>query len=155
MNVQQILDATALIAGGALARPGVYKGVGGIAGVKVAYSDPPESKSLGDDGLVHVSFWDGHTKLPPAGDLAVYTHRIRMQLMLSAGRSDLPTAYRLLTPMASLYETAFNANIQLKGTCSSSYIESSPGIVEAIYPNRLAIEFILSVTRKEAVNNVA
>lgn len=151
MNIQAILDATALIAGGTLLRPGVYKGAGGIAGVKIAYSLPPEQNDLSEDGPAHVSFWDGMEVGEGAGDLTVYRHRIRMQLMLAIGRSNTPKAYSLLTPFVPLYRDAFAARLKLNSTCAVSNLVSSPGIVEAIYPDRLALELVLTATEKEAV----
>lgn len=158
MNIQAILDATATIAGGALLRTGVYKGAGGIVGVKVAYSLPPEQVELTEDGPAHVSFWDGmvvNPEGPAAGDLTVYRHRIRMQLMVAWGRSNIPTAYGLLTPFVALYRDAFAAHLKLNGTAAASMLESSPGVVEAIYPDRLALEFVLFAIEKEAVSYAA
>lgn len=151
MNIQAILDATALIAGGALLRQGVYRGAGGIAGVKVAYSLPPDEPDLSEDGPAHVSFWDGMEVEPNAGDLTIYRHRIRMQLMLAIGRSNIPRTYSLLTPFVVLYRDAFAAKLKLNGACSVSRLDSSPGVVDAIYPDRLALELVLTAVEKEAV----
>lgn len=152
MPIQAILDATANIAGGALLRTGIYKGAGGIAGVKIAYSLPPEEQSLAEDGPTHVSFFDG---FPPvelaAGDLTVFRHRIRMQLMLAVGRSELPKAYSILTPFVELYRDAFAAKLKLNGTASASIFDSCPGIVDAIYPNRIALEMVLIAVEKVSV----
>lgn len=154
MNIQAILDATAQIAGGAQLRPGVYKGAGGIAGVKIAYSLPAEQAELVEDGPAHVSFWDGMEINPSgiaAGDLTVYRHTIRMQLVLAIGRSNISKAYSLLTPFVPLYITAFAGKLRLNGTCAVSGLERVSGVIDAIYPNRLAIEFTLIAIEKEAV----
>jgi hypothetical protein len=125
----------------------------------VAYSASPDSGDLAEDAPAHVSFWDG-MEINPADevngpDIDAYRHRIRMQLMISAGRSDLPTAYRILTPFVPLYVAAFNANLKLKATVSSSALSFSPGIVDAIYPGHIAVEFILTAVQKEAVSRAA
>ena len=160
MDLQAIMNATAQIAGGVVLRPGVYRGAGGIAGVKIAYSLYQEQQEIADDDLVHVSFWDRTEINPPdeasGPDQNVYRHHIRMQLMLSPGRSDLPKAHGRLMPLLPLYMTAFNVNnVKLLATCSSSRVLESPGIVEAIYPDRIALEILLIVSEKEAVSRVA
>lgn len=159
MNPQAILDATANIAGGAVtSRPGVYKGAGGIAGVRIAFSRPQEANNIAEDGPMHVSFWDGLEIDPDgtaAGDQTVFKHTIRMQLSIAPGRSELPKAYGILTPFVPLYVAAFAAKVKLNSTCSVALLRRSPGIVESIYPDRIALEWILEATEKEAVTYVA
>lgn len=154
LDPQAVLDATAHVAGGAVlgTHPGVYKGAGGIAGVKIAYGTLPETSVLAEQGPTHVAFWDGIPAIRgAAGDLTSYDLRIRMQLMVAVGPSDLPTAYRILTPFVKLYRDAFAAHVSLFGTCDSSVLSNSTGIIAAIYPNRIALEWFLIVTQKEPV----
>jgi len=154
MNIQAALDQTALIAGGALLRTGIYKGAGGISGVKIAYSLPPENSTLVEEGPAHISFWDGVDVDPDgvrAGDLTVFRNLIRMQLCVAIGPSELPKAISLLTPFVPLYIAAFGGKVSLNGTCASCRIDSSAGIIESIYPDRIALEFKLLTTIKEAV----
>ena len=157
MNLQAILDATAAIAGGAAVagRAGAYKGTGGITGVKIAFSLVPEIADLTEDGPAHVSWWDGVERTGGAGDLTVYTHTIKMQLCLSLGRSNLPKAISILTPFVPLYFAAFAAKVKLNSTCSVATLDRSPGIVESIYPDRLALEWSMTAVEKEAVTYVA
>ncbi len=154
MDVQPILDATAQIAAGAAlgTHPGVYKGAGGIAGVKIGYSSLPDQADLAEQGPAHVSFWDGMPSVRPgASDLTAFDIRIRMQLSIAQGPAILPVTYRLLTPYLALYIAAFAQHVSLLGTCKSAQIVSSPGIVTAIYPGRIALELILLATVKESV----
>lgn len=157
-DVQGILDQSALIAGGTLIRAGVYGGAGALAvggkTVKVAYSLLPEPTSVGDDGLIHVSWWDGFEADPEgeaAGDLTTFLHRIRMQLMVALKRSDLPKAIAILTPFVDTYVDAFAAKLGLNGKVRWSKLKSSPGLVDAIYPDRMALEFLLLAKEKEAL----
>jgi hypothetical protein len=155
-NPRPILDATANIAGGAAlsGRPGVYKGAGGISGVLVAYSLPPEPNNLNEDGPAHVSFWDGLEINPDGssvGDLTVFRHTIRMQLCLALGRSEIPTALGLAVAFVPLYVAAFAAKTVLAGVWTNAELRRTPGIVESIYPDRLCLEWFLTVTQKEAV----
>lgn len=158
---QGILDEVAKIAAGASAttRPGAYLGTGtaiaaGGRAIKVAYSRLPEPDSVGEDGLVHVAWWDGCDVDPEseaAGDLTTFLHRIRVQLMISAQRADLPNVYGLLTPFWGAYVSAFAAKIGLNGKATWSELKSSAGIVDAIYPHRLALEMLLLAKEKEAI----
>lgn len=160
MNIQAILDEIARTLGGTLIRAGVYGGTGALAAggktIKLAYSLLPEFASVGEDGLIAVVFWDGMTvdpEGPAAGDLTVYRHRMRIQLMLSAARSDLPKAMSILTPFVPVIRNAFAAKVRLGGVgaVANSVLEASEGIVPAIYDGRLALDLTLSVDEKEAV----
>jgi hypothetical protein len=71
--------------------------------------------------------------------------------MIAAGLADIPRTSALLMPYAPLYVAAFAANLSLKGSCAVSKLFRTPGIIQAIYPDRLAIEFRLIATQKEAV----
>lgn len=160
-DVQGILNETAKIVAGASAEssPGAYRGTGtaitaGGRAVKVAYSRLPEPTSLGEDGLVHVGWWDGFevdVEGEAAGDLTTFLHRVRMQLMIALKRSDLPLAIGLLTPFVDAYVDTFAAKLGLNGKAKWSKLKSSPGIVDAIYPDRIAVEFLLLVKEKEAL----
>lgn len=154
MNLQAALDQTAQIAGGGPTtgdRAGVYRGTNGITGIRVAYSLPLDSASLANDGVVHVSVWDGTERTGGAGDLVVYTHRVRMKLLVSPGRSDYATAYGILTPYIPLYETTFNAKLQLNGTAWGSVIEGYSAIgADDVYPDRLSLQITLRVIQKDA-----
>lgn len=158
MNPQAILDATAFIAGGTVtSRTGVYKGSGGIAGVKIAFSLPPEAGGFGEDGPSHLSYWD-HMRINPDGsangDLTVFQHTIKMELSVSLLRSELPKAYGILAPFIPLYVAAFAAKAKLNATCSIALL-SDAQIVDSIYPDRIALDWTLVATEKEAISYVA
>ena len=156
MNIQNILDQTALIVGGGptVGDPaGMYRGAGAISdggsyAVKVAYSRPPNVESLANDGLSHLSFWDGMTTTY-LGNLIRHEHRIRMQLKISEGRGPLAKLQGILTGFVQPYITAFSAKVKLNGAATVSYFEGSPGIVDAIYPDRIALELVLIAVEKE------
>ena len=157
-----MLDACALIAGGAVtAVPGIYNGAGRITtasgkSVKVAYSSLRSVPEMQVDDFVHVCVADETLLGGGAGDLTVWTHRIRMQLLVSASRSDLRTATRLLEEFVPAYFTAYNS-VSLGGAASSATIQSvrGPYGVEPLYPERHALEFILEAVEKAAYLRVA
>lgn len=161
MNRQPILDQTALVAGGAVtAVPGIYSGAGAITTadgkkVAVAYSSLRAVPDVQVDDFVHASVADETIKSGSA--FTVWTHRIRMQLMVSVSRSDLRTATRLLEAFVPAYFDAFALKVGLGGTCQSSEIVSvrGPYGVEPLYPERHAIEFLLEATEKLGVLYVA
>lgn len=162
MSLQAVLDATALIAAGPLLGTvaGIYGGAGITAGgqtVRFGYSLLPEDGSLSEDGLVHVSCWGGTTVSPSGSDLTVFTHRIRMQLLLSMARSQLPKALSILTPFIEAYRDAFALKVKLNGACASSKFTEilDPVSADPLYPGRIGIEFVLEVTEKVSVSYVA
>ncbi len=156
MSVQNILNQTALIAGGTLIREGVYGGAGAISAggrsVKFSYAILPEEGSLGEDGIVHVSAWGGLSVNPDGSgtDLTVMRHRVRMQLLLSMTRSELPKALSILTPFVEAYRDAFAAKLTLNGAASVALISEilDPMSTDPLYQNRIGIEFVLMVTEK-------
>ena len=156
MSVQNILNQTALIAGGTLIREGVYGGAGAISAggrsIKFSYSNLPEEGSLGEDGIVHVSAWGGLSVNPDGSgtDLTVMRHRVRMQLLLSMTRSELPKALSILTPFVEAYRDAFAAKLTLNGAASVALISEilDPMSTDPLYQNRIGIEFVLMVTEK-------
>lgn len=156
MSLQNCLDQTALIAGGALKYVGIYQGAGAITAggksVKVGYSLLPEDGSLSEDGISHVSAWGGTVFDPSGGgsDLTVERHRVRMQVLLSMARSQLPVALSILTPFVEAYRDAFAAKVTLNGACASSRIAEvlDPIAAQPLYPNRIAIEVVLEITEK-------
>lgn len=160
MSIQAILDEIARTLGGTLVRAGVYSGVGALSAggkaIKFAYSRLPELASVGEDGLIAIVWWDGMTvdpDGPAAGDLTVYRHSVRIQLMLTLSRGDLPTAIGILTPFVPVIRDAFAAKIRLggAGAVQSSAIESSRGIVDALYERRVALDLTMTVEEKEPV----
>lgn len=164
MNRQPILDAIALIAGGTPTvgdLPGIYKGAGGITTadgkkVAVAYSSLRAVGEMQADDFVHVCVVDETFVGGGSSDLTVWTHRIRMQLLVSVSRSDMRTATRLLEAFVPAYFTAFNS-VSLTGTAASSGIVSVRGPigVEPLYPERHALEFILEAVEKGSYLRVA
>lgn len=165
MNQQSILNETAKILGGTLLREGVYSGVGALSAggksIKFAYSLLPEASSLGEDGIVAVCFPDGYRKeTGDAGDLTKYVHRIRIQLLLSMHRSDLPKALSILQPFTPVVEAAFAAKVTLSGAANNGcWIEESPGFKDdqngGLYPGRICLEFVLMAAEEEAVSYAA
>lgn len=162
MNRQAVLDECARIAGGAVTSvPGIYNGAGRIttasgSSVKVAYSSLRAVPEMQVDDFVHVCVADETVLSGGGGDLGVWTHRIRMQLLVSASRSDLRTATRLLEEFVPAYWTAYNA-VSLGGTASSATLLSvrGPYGVEPLYPERHALEFVLEAVEKAAYLRVA
>lgn len=162
MNRQAVLDACALIAGGAAtATAGVYNGAGRITtadgkSIAVAYSSLRAVPEVQVDDFVHVCTVDETVMGGGGGDLGVWTHRIRMQVMVSVSRSDMRTATRLLEGFVPAYFTAFNT-VSLGGVASSSTITSVRGPigVEPLYPERHALEFMLEAVEKGAYLRVA
>ena len=164
MNRQAILDACALIAGGTVTSvPGIYNGAGRIttasgSSVKVAYSSLREVPLVQVDDFVHVCVADETTLGLGGSDYSAWTHRIRMQLMISASRSDLRTATRLLEEFVPAYFTAYSS-VSLGGalTLGSATLMSvrGPYGVEPLYPDRHALEFILEAVEKGAYLRVA
>lgn len=164
MNRQPILDAIALIAGGgptAGDQSGIYRGAGGITTadgkkIAVAYSSLRAVSEVQNDDFVHVCTVDETFVGGGATDLTTWTHRIRMQVLVSVSRSDMRTATRLLEAFVPAYFTAFNS-VSLTGTAASAGIASVRGPigVEPLYPERHALEFILEAVEKGAYLRVA
>ena len=162
MNRQPILDELARIAGGAVtATPGVYNGAGRITtadgkSVSVAYSSLRSVPEVQNDGFVHVCTIDETVMGGGGGDLGVWTHRIRMQLMVSVSIGDMRGVTRLLEAFVPAYFTAYNG-VSLGGTASSASLVSVRGPigVEPLYPERHALEFILEAVEKGAYLRVA
>ena len=162
MTVQAVLDRTALLAGGTLIRAGVYGGAGALSAggqtIKFARSLLVDEGNLGDDGLQHVSAWGGTVVDPAggAGDMPMYRHTIRMQVLLSMGRAQLPIALGILTPFVEAYRDLFAAHTKLSdpaglnAICATSRIDRilDPISANPLYLNRIAIEIVLEVTEK-------
>ena len=157
MNRQAILDNVALIAGGAAtATAGIYSGAGKITtadgkSVAVAYSSLRAVPDLQVDDFVHVCLVDETIKSGSA--FTVWTHRIRMQLLVSVSRSDLRTATRLLEAFVPAYFDAFALKLTLNGTAAVSEIVNVRGPigVEPLYPERHALEFVMEAVEKAGV----
>jgi len=157
MNRQLILDNVALIAGGAAtAVPGIYNGAGRITtadgkAIAVAYSSLRAVPDVQVDDFVHVCLVEETAKSGSA--FTVWTHRIRMQVMVSVSRSDLRTATRLLEAFIPAYFDAFALKLTLNGAAAVATITGvrGPFGVEPLYPERHALEFILEATEKSGV----
>jgi hypothetical protein len=162
MNRQPILDEIARIAGGAAtATPGIYNGAGRITtadgkSVSVAYSSLRAVPEVQNDGFVHVCHVDETVFSDGATDLGRWTHRIRMQLMVSVSIGDMRGVTRLLEAFVPAYFAAYNS-VSLGGTAATSGIVSVRGPigVEPLYPERHALEFILEAAEKGAYLRVA
>lgn len=166
MNRQPILDKIALIAGGGPTAgdlPGIYRGAGGIVTadgkrVAVAYSSLRAVPDVQNDDFVHVAVVDETLLGGGASDLTTFTHRIRMQLLVSVSRSDMRTATRLLEAFVPAYFAAFTSvHLGGTGTVANAGIVNvrGPFGVEPLYPERHALEFILEATEKESYLRVA
>jgi hypothetical protein len=164
MNRQPILDAIALIAGGGPTAgdpTGIYRGAGGIVTadgkrVAVAYSSLRAVPDVQNDDFVHVCTVDETVLGGGASDLTTWTHRIRMQLLVSVSRSDMRTATRLLEAFVPAYFNAYTS-VGLGGVIASGGIVSVRGPigVEPLYPERHALEFIYEATEKGSYLRVA
>jgi len=162
VNRQPILDELARIAGGAVtATPGVYNGAGRITtadgkSVAVAYSSLRAVPEVQNDGFVHVETIDETVVGGGGGDLGRWTHRIRMQLMVSVSIGDMRTVTRLLEAFVPAYFAAYTS-VSLGGTAASAGIVSVRGPigVEPLYPERHALEFIVEAVEKGAYLRVA
>jgi hypothetical protein len=60
-----------------------------------------------------------------------------------------------LTPFIPAIRDAFAGKVKLNGAADSSDLESISDLSDSIYPERLAIDFVLAVTQKEAVARAA
>ncbi len=166
MTVQAVLDRTALLVGGTFIHAGAYGGVGAlVAGgqtVKFARSLLVDEGNLGDDGLQHVSCWGGTVVDPSggAGDMPMYRHTIRMQLLLAMTRSQLPVALGILTPFVEAYRDLFAAHVKLSDPAGANPIVATsridrvldPITTNPLYLNRIGIEVVLEVTEKVPVS---
>ena len=157
MNRQAILDQVALVAGGAAtAVPGIYSGAGRITtvdgkAIAIAYSSLRAVPEVQVDDFVHVCLVE--ETLRSGSAYTIYTHRVRIQVLVSVSRSDMRTATRLLEAFVPAYFTAFSQKVQLGGTAMSSALLSVRGPigVEPLYPERHALEFILEAVEKEGL----
>lgn len=159
MNPQAVFDRVAKIIGGgptAGDRVGLFRGAGGIAGVKAAWSVPPDSGTLGQDGIFAVVFaGSSNLTLGDSGDLTFYKHDVRIQLLLSMARSDIAKAHALLTPFVPLFFTTFHqGNTLLAGTANAGALIRRvvyPIDTTPLYADRLALEFEMEASEEEAV----
>lgn len=153
--MQLARDEIAHVLGGTLLRTGVYAGTGALSAggktIKFAYGRMIEPASLGEDGVCAVVMFDGTQVVQGGGDLAVYTHRLRIELVLSVARSMLHEADAFLTPFIGVIRDAFAAKVKLNGAADAVELESISEVKPSVYPNRLALDFTLRVTQKEAV----
>jgi len=160
LSADTILDQCALIVGGTYIRDGVYGGAGALAAggrsVKFSFSRMPDDGSLGEDGIVAVAAW-GSTEINPdgiaAGDLTVIQRQIRLQLLLSMTRSELPKALSILTPFEDALIDVFAGKLTLNGTVAVSSIQSIAGPLDAepLYQNRMAIEARIKTVVKRSL----
>jgi hypothetical protein len=156
LNLQLARDEVAHALGGTQIRTGVYGGAGAVSAggksIKFAYGRVIEPGSLGEDGVCAIVMFAGAEILGGAGDLMVYTHRLRIHLVLSVLRSMLHEADAILTPFIPAIRDALAAKVKLNGAADVSELESISEIGDSsFYPDRLAIDFTLRVTQKEAV----
>ena len=84
-------------------------------------------------------------------------HRVRMQLLLSMMRSELPKALSILTPFVEAYRDAYAAKLTLNGAASIALISEilDPMSTDPLYQNRIGIEFVLMVTEKMSLQYAA
>lgn len=163
MDLQNVVNQTARILGGppVAGRDDVYSGAGVSAGgksIKFAYSRLPELASLGEDGLVAIVFWDAArlAEGADAGDLTKMEHRIKVQLLLSMARSDMPKAMGILTPFVPAMFSAFAAKVTLNGAAmGGAFVRRFNGFLDydhgCLYPGRIALEMELEATEEEAI----
>jgi hypothetical protein len=156
LNVQLARDEVAHVLGGTLLRAGVYSGVGALSAagvtVKFAYGRVTEPTALGEDGVCAIVMYGGTEILGGSGDLMAYTHRLRIHLVLSVLRSTLHQADAILVPFIGVVRDAFAGKVKLNGAADSLELESISDIGDSpLYPGRIAIDFTLRVTQKEAV----
>lgn len=150
-ELQPLLDQCAKIIGGGPTggdRAGLYRGAGGIAGVKAAYSTPPDLGSLAVDGVFCICVHRGtETVTGDAGDLTTYRHRLGLQLLVALGRSDALAAHRILSPFVdALYDT-FKSKTHLNDgvnnlATAGCFLKGVLGIDQTtpLAPDRFAIE---------------
>lgn len=156
---QLILDRIALRVGGGPTAgdiAGLYRGAGGIAGVKACRSRPPDANTFGEDGVMGVVFLSGSRRaLGDAGDLTFWKHDVRLQLLLSIARSELAKAIGLLTPFVPLIVNRFDTTeTLLGGTANAGALIRSvigPRDADPLYEGRVATEFVFEVTEEAAV----
>lgn len=156
---QLILDRIALKVGGGPTGgdiPGLYRGAGGIAGVKSCWSRLPDSGTFGEDGVMAAVFLGrARRALGDAGDLTFWKHDVRLQLLLSIARSGLPKAIGLLTPFVPLVVSAFDTGeTYLGGTANAGALIREvigPRDADALYEGRVALEFVFDVQEESAV----
>jgi hypothetical protein len=155
LNVQLARDEIAHVLGGTQVRAGVYAGAGALSAggksIKFAYGRVIEPGSLGEDGVCAIVMFGGTSVLEGGGDLSVYTHRLPVELVLSVARSMLHEADAILTPFIPVIRNAFAGKVKLNAAADACELESISEIKDSIYRDRLAIEFVLRVTQKEAV----
>lgn len=159
LDVQGARDEVAHVLGGTLLRTGVYSGVGALSAggktIKFAYGRTIDPQSLGEDGVCAIVFFGGTQILGGSGNLYAYTHRLRAHLCVSVLRSNFHEADAILTPFIPVVRNALAAATQLNGKADTSELEGISDIVDSMYKNRLAIDFVLRVTQKEAVTVAA
>ena len=155
LNVQLARDEVAHVLGGTLLRPGVYSGAGALAAggksIKFAFGRTLEPDALGEDGVCAIVLYGGTEISGGGSDVVAYDHRLRIHLVLSVLRSTLHQADAILTPFIPVIRGAFAGKVKLAGAADSSELVSISEIVDSLYPDRLAIDFVLRVTQKEAV----
>jgi hypothetical protein len=158
-DTQLILNRIALRVGGGPTggdMTGLYRGVGGIAGVKACWAILPDIGTFAQDGVLGVVFAAGSRRiLGDAGDLTVWKHDVRLQLLLSIARSDLALAIAKLQPFVPLVVNRFDTEeTWLGGTATNgSLIREVTGPREAVplYEGRVALEFAFDVEEEAAV----
>lgn len=155
LNVQLARDEVAHVLGGTLVRAGVYSGVGALAAggktIKFAYGRVIEPGSLGEDGVCAVVMYGGTQVTGGGGDLTVYTHALRIHLIVSVARSMLQEADAILTPFIGVIRDALAGKVKLNGAADSLTLDAVSEITDSMYKDRLAIDFTLSVVQKEGV----
>lgn len=156
---QLILDRIALRVGGGPTGgdlPGLYRGAGGIAGVKACRSRPPDAGTFGEDGVMGVVFLGSARRtMGDAGDLTFWKHDVRLQLLLSIARSDLAIAIGKLQPFVPLVVNRFDTEeTLLGGTANAGALIREvigPRDADPLYEGRVALEFVFDVTEEAAV----
>ena len=158
LDVQGARDEVAHVLGGSLVRAGVYAGVGALSAggrpIKFAFGRTEEPGSLGEDGICAIVLFEGTAILDDggSGDQVVYTHQLKIHLVLSVARSNLHEADAILTPFIPVIRTAFAGKVKLNGKADSLQLTAISGLLDsAIYRDRIAIDFTLRVVQKEAV----
>lgn len=155
MNVQLMRDELAHVLGGTLVRAGVYAGVGAISAggraLEAAFGRLPES--LIGAGVNAVVLYGGTPEIVGSSNEGptYYKHRARIQLIYPATNATIWEADAILTPFIPAVRDAIAGHYKLNGSVTDSRIESISGIDDSIYPDRLAIEFVVICTEKEQV----
>jgi hypothetical protein len=158
-DTQLVLDRIALRVGGGPTggdMPGLYRGAGGIAGVKACFSKLPDAGSFAQDGVLGVVFVGRSQRtLGDAGDLTFWKHDIRLQLLLSIARSDLALAIAKLQPFVPLVVTRFDTEeTVLGGTANAGSLIREvigPRDAQPLYEGRVALEFVFDAQEEAAV----